>query len=135
MSCFKNAENITTVVLTHFNPVLRFIQKPGICFALQNKWLVSMRNATLVWNEINRTAEVVATDELWKLLINRGINNFIVRWVFKKYSCSFSTDPLSASMFLEKTPDCYHHNLSHPSVPFHRKWHKCLHIKIIFRIF
>ena len=30
--------------------MLRFIEKPVICFAEQNKWLVSTWNATLDWN-------------------------------------------------------------------------------------
>ena len=42
--------------LTHFSPVLHFIQKPNIWFPLQIKWLVSIWNVTLVWNrfKINR---------------------------------------------------------------------------------
>ena len=38
--------------LTHFNPVLCFIQKPVTCFVLQNKWLVSIWNATLGPNKL-----------------------------------------------------------------------------------
>ena len=33
--------------LTHFSSVLYLTQKPVICFALQNKWLVSISNVTL----------------------------------------------------------------------------------------
>ena len=32
------------------NPVLHFIWKPVICFALNNKWMASIWNATLDWN-------------------------------------------------------------------------------------
>ena len=36
--------------LTRFTPVLHFIQKPVIWFALKIEWLVSIWNATLGWN-------------------------------------------------------------------------------------
>ena len=35
------------VILTNFSPVLCFIKKPAIYFALQNKWLVSIWHTTL----------------------------------------------------------------------------------------
>ena len=38
--------------LTHFSLVLIFMQKPVICFALENKWLVSTWNPTLGWNSL-----------------------------------------------------------------------------------
>ena len=40
-------------ILTYFSPVLHFIQEPVIRFAVQIKWLVSKRNATLGWNGLN----------------------------------------------------------------------------------
>ena len=43
--------------LTHFSPVLRFIQKPVILFALQIKLLVSTLNATLSSNELNSSRQ------------------------------------------------------------------------------
>ena len=41
------------MTLSNFSPVLRFIEKPVIFFALQIKWLVSIWNATLGWNELD----------------------------------------------------------------------------------
>ena len=41
-------------LFNQFSPVLRFVWKPVICFALQKKWLVSIWNATLGWNELIR---------------------------------------------------------------------------------
>ena len=41
------------ICLTHFSPVLRFIQKQVIRFRLQSKWLVSLWNTTLDWNNLN----------------------------------------------------------------------------------
>ena len=37
-------------LLTYFTPALHFMLKPGTWFALQNKWLVSIWNATLGCN-------------------------------------------------------------------------------------
>ena len=39
--------------LTHFSQVLHFTQKLFIYFALQNRWLVSIWNATTDWNGSN----------------------------------------------------------------------------------
>ena len=39
--------------LTNFSPVLHFIQKQVIRFRLQSKWLVSIWNTTLDWNNLN----------------------------------------------------------------------------------
>ena len=38
--------------LTHFKPALHFIKKPDNWFAMEIKWLVSIWNATLSWNEL-----------------------------------------------------------------------------------
>ena len=40
----------TISIFTYFSPVLHFIHKPVTWFALQIKLLVSIWNATLVWN-------------------------------------------------------------------------------------
>ena len=39
-------------ILNHYSLVMCFIQKPAICFALQNKWLLFIWTATLDWNRI-----------------------------------------------------------------------------------
>ena len=41
-------------LLTHFSPVLHFIKKPVIWFALQIKWLVSIWHTVLGWNGLKR---------------------------------------------------------------------------------
>ena len=46
-------ENPSTMnVLTHFSPLLHFIQKPVTYFVVQIKWLVSTWNATMDWNKL-----------------------------------------------------------------------------------
>ena len=52
-----------SVLLTHFSPVLHFIQKPVNRFAEQKKWLVSTWNATLGWNELNKHR--IKAKKLW----------------------------------------------------------------------
>ena len=47
-----------TLVLTRFSPMLHFIQKPPTCFAFQNKWLVSIWNASLGWNGFDKLSEI-----------------------------------------------------------------------------
>ena len=49
--------------LTHFSPVLRFIQKPVIWFALQIKWLVAIWNAVL---GRNRLRTLIIWDKVFK---------------------------------------------------------------------
>ena len=42
-----NLSNLEKICLTQFSPVVHFIWKPAIRFAMQIKWLVSMWNAAL----------------------------------------------------------------------------------------
>ena len=48
----KRLYTYTFAINKCFVPVLRFIWKPVICFAQKNRWLVSIWNATLGWNEL-----------------------------------------------------------------------------------
>ena len=51
-------QDYTIFFVTHFIPVLRFIYKAVTCFAEQNKWLVSIWNVTLGWNEMSSSRKV-----------------------------------------------------------------------------
>ena len=57
------------IIWTHFSPVLRFLHKPVICFALQNKWLVSTWNVILGWNGLTHLFPILHfyLPWLWKL--------------------------------------------------------------------
>ena len=43
---------------THLSPVLYFISKPVILFALQIEWLGFIWNATLGWNVLNKNHNI-----------------------------------------------------------------------------
>ena len=48
--CFLRDKIVARNGSTHFSQALHFIQKPFVCFSEQNKWLVSVWNATMGWN-------------------------------------------------------------------------------------
>ena len=68
--------------------MLRFIQKPEICFALQNKWPVFMNgfiwNETLGWNELTHSGSISTVFQYflaanWAALkLKRKLANYIL---------------------------------------------------------
>ena len=66
---------------TYFSPVLHFMKKPVICFAVQNKLLVSTLNVALSWYELISsiaTTDLLKTDMEWTLLKKKLMKKQII---------------------------------------------------------